>query len=106
MNDSVVVDLGLELMAPLGDRVLVLPDQDDGKVAGGLLYKPDTARTRSQRGTIVAVGPDVKGVQVGQRVLCTFWSAVHLDINNQEHFLYGEKDILGILTGEDLGGPR
>ena len=105
MNDSVVVDIGTELMTPLGDRVLVLPDKDPEKTTGGI-YKPDSARTRSQRGTILAIGPDVKGVCVGQRVLCTFWSSVKLDINGQEHFLYGEKDILGILTGEDPGDPR
>lgn len=102
MNDSVIVDLGTEVVAPLGDRVLVLPDEFKETTKGGI-YLPDTAKTRSQRGTIVATGPDVKGVRCGQRVLFTFWSAVHLDINGQEHFLYGEKDILGVLTGEVPG---
>lgn len=105
MPDSLIVDLGTEIVTPLGDRVLVLPDKWQETTKGGIVL-PDTVKTRSQRGTVVAIGPDVKGIAVGERVLCTFWSAVHLDINDEEHFLYGEKDILGVLTGEAPGASR
>lgn len=101
MNDSHVVECGTETVAPLKANVLVRPDPPPEKTAGGLLYKPDTVKTRSQRGTVLAVGPDCKGVTVGARVLFTYWSAVHLDLHGVEHFLYREDEILGILHGEE-----
>ena len=101
MNDSHVVDCGTEIITPLRANVLVRPDPPPDKTAGGLLL-PDTVKTRSQRGTVLAIGPDCRGVHVGDRVLFTYWSAIHLDLNGVEHFLYREDEILGLLHGEDL----
>lgn len=101
MNDSHVIDCGTETVAPLKANLLVKPDPPQERSHGGILL-PDSIKTRSQRGTVIAVGPDCKGVQVGARVLFTYWSAVHLDLNGVEHFLYREEDILGILHGEEM----
>lgn len=99
MNDSVVVACATDCVQPLNANVLVRPDPVDKRTAGGI-YIPDSAKTRTQRGTIIAVGPDVQHLQVGQRVLFTFWSAIHLDLNGVEHFLYAAKDILAVMTQE------
>jgi len=101
MNDSHIVECGTERVSPLKSNVLVRPDPPDEKTAGGLLFKPDTIKTRSQRGTVVAVGPACTSVQVLDRVLFTYWSAIHLDVNGLEHFLYREEDILACLHGEE-----
>lgn len=102
MNDSHVVEVGTELVVPLRANVLVRPDPPPDKTSGGILYRPDTVKTRSQRGTVLAIGPDCKGVKPGDRVLFTYWSAIHLDLNGVEHFLYREDEILGVLQGEEM----
>jgi chaperonin GroES len=46
---------------PLGDRVIVEPnDEDEMTFAGGQLVLPDTAKEKPQQGTVLAVGPDVE----------------------------------------------
>ena len=46
---------------PLGDRVIVEPnDEDDMTFAGGQLVLPDTAKEKPQQGTVLAVGPEVE----------------------------------------------
>jgi chaperonin GroES len=99
MNDSTIVACRVDTVKPLGDRVLIKPDAVEEKTAGWI-YVPDTAKTRTQRGTVVEIGPDVASLRVGDRVIFTYWSAVHLDLNGVEHFLYAAKDILGVLIQE------
>jgi len=46
---------------PLGDRVIVEPnEEDDMTFAGGQLVLPDTAKEKPQQGTVLAVGPEVE----------------------------------------------
>lgn len=105
MNDSIIIHVNTDTLSPCGARILVHPDPVEEKTAGGI-YRPDTAQTRTQRGTIIAVGPEVKRLQVGQRVMFTYWSAAHLSLNGVEHFIYDEKDVLGVLITEDAGDKR
>jgi len=53
---------------PLGDRVLVKPDEPEGKV--GKILLPDAFQKKSQYGTVLAVGKDNKEplIKVGSRV--------------------------------------
>lgn len=100
MNDSLVVTC-TEVIAPTRANLLVRPDPPDETVGSkGLILRPDNTKTRSQRGTVIAIGPDCKGLKVADRVIFTYWSAIHLDVNGEELFLYDEKEILGVLQGE------
>jgi chaperonin GroES len=40
---------------PLGDKVVVKPSDAEEKSAGGI-YLPDTAKSKPQEGTVIAVG--------------------------------------------------
>ena len=42
---------------PLGNRVVVEPQEGDEQMSSGGIYIPDTAKEKPQEGTIVAVGP-------------------------------------------------
>lgn len=46
----------IEIKKLLSDMVLVDPDQEEEKTKSGI-YIPDTAREKSQFGTVIAVGP-------------------------------------------------
>lgn len=56
-----------ELLLPLGDRVVVRPDDAEEMI--GSFYVPDVAKERPARGTVMAVGPEVTAVAAGDRVL-------------------------------------
>ncbi|HWQ15438.1 MAG TPA: co-chaperone GroES [Roseiflexaceae bacterium] len=91
---------------PLGDRVLVRPKPREERTKGGV-YLPDTAsKERPMEGEVLAVGPgrlDDHGklvpmtVKTGQRVLFAKYSGTEFKIDDVEHLILSEKDILGII---------
>jgi len=90
---------------PLADRVLVKPLEADEKTKGGIIL-PDTAKEKPQEGTIIAVG---KGkvteegkvrpseVKVGDRILYGKYSGTAIKIEEEEHLIIREEDILAIV---------
>jgi chaperonin GroES len=92
---------------PLRDRVLVKYSSEEEKTAGGL-YIPDAAKEKPQKGTVIAVGPgrvtdDGKRqtieVKVGDTVLFDKYSGSKIKIDDEEHLIIREEDILGIIEG-------
>jgi chaperonin GroES len=90
---------------PLNDRVLVLRIGETEKTPGGI-FVPDTAREKPQEGKVVAVGPgkwDEDGkripleVKKGDRVLFGKYTGNEINIDEVEHLMMREDDILGII---------
>ena len=91
------------MLKPLADRVLVEVDVEESKTAGGILI-PDTAQKKSQKGTVLAVGPGKVldngerlpiDVAVGDRVLFAKYSGVDIEENGKKMLLLSERDVLG-----------
>lgn len=91
---------------PLGDRVVVRPEEAEEKTESGL-YIPDTAKEKPQRGTIVSVGPgrveDGKKIDMsvgeGDTVLYGKYSGTEVTLNAEDLLIMRESDILGIIDG-------
>ena len=92
---------------PLGDRVFVKYNSEGEKTAGGL-YIPDTAKEKPQKGTVIAVGPGKRDddgklqpmeVKAGDTVLFDKYSGSKITIDNEEHLIIRQDDILGIVEG-------
>jgi chaperonin GroES len=90
---------------PLHDRVAVKRVAQDEKTAGGIII-PDTAQEKPQEGSIVAVGPGMRGedgtihaldVKAGDRVLFGKWSGTEVKIDGEELMIMKESDIMGVL---------
>lgn len=81
---------------PLKDRVLVKYDPEEEKTAGGL-YVPDTAKEKPQRGSVEAVGAEVKEVKAGQSVLFDRYSGSKIKFNETEYLIVKEEDLLAII---------
>jgi chaperonin GroES len=90
---------------PLGDRVVVRPQEAEEKTAGGL-FIPDTAKEKPQRGTVVAVGPGKveNGTKVdmtvkeGDTVLYGKYAGTEITLGDEEVMIMRESDILGIVA--------
>ena len=67
------------------------------KTAGGI-YVPDTAKEKPQRGSIQAIGKEVKHLKVGQQVLFDKYSGTKLRIDDEECLILKEEDVLGTFT--------
>jgi chaperonin GroES len=83
---------------PLKDRVFVKYTDEAEKTAGGI-YIPESAKEKPQKGTIEAVGSEVKEIKVGDTVLFDKYSGSKVNIDNNEYLIIKEEDILGIIHG-------
>ena len=90
---------------PLGDRILVLRVEEEGKTSGGIII-PDSAKEKPQEGKVVAVGPGKTGekgerismtVKEGDRILFGKYAGNEIKIDGVEHLIMHEDDILGIV---------
>jgi chaperonin GroES len=92
----------------LADRVLIRRPEEDGerRSKGGLLI-PATASTVSKRGLwveAVAVGPNVRNVEAGDRVLLLPQSGIEVEIRGEEYLLVREREIHAVASERSEGG--
>jgi chaperonin GroES len=87
---------------PINDHILVKPD-DVSKTKGGI-YIPDTAKNKSLRGEVIAVGPGPRmkdgthrpmEIKVGDRILWNEYAGAHADFAEQGLLMIKEENVLG-----------
>jgi chaperonin GroES len=92
-------------IAPLNDRVLVQRIETLEEIKGGIII-PDTAKEKPQEAEIVAVGPgklDDNGqrlpmnVKAGDRVLIGKYSGTDIKLDDVEHTILREDEVLAII---------
>lgn len=89
---------------PLADRVLVEPIEDKQLKKGGIII-PDTAKEKPQEGKIIAVGAGKRddgklipmSVKKGDRVLMPKYGGTEIKVDDKEHQIVREDDILAII---------
>ncbi len=90
---------------PLQDRILVKRLDSEEKSTGGIII-PDTAKEKPQEGKVVAVGKGKVGedgkvqpldVKKGDKVLFSKYSGSEVNIEDEEHLIIREDDVLGII---------
>jgi chaperonin GroES len=93
---------------PLGDRVIVVPlEEEEMTIAGGKLVLPDTAKEKPQQGEVLAVGPDVLvededgkviGPQVDDLVIFAKYAGTTFKTREgKEMLILRVDDILGVI---------
>jgi chaperonin GroES len=92
-------------LRPMHDRILVQRVEEESKTKGGIII-PDSAKEKPAEGKVIAVGNGKIGengkrialeVKVGDRILFGKYSGTEVKIENEEHLIMREEDILGIL---------
>ena len=91
---------------PLSDRVLIKRLEPEQKVKGGIII-PATAKEKPLEGKVVAVGAgrlDDNGkrvapeVKAGDRVLIGKYIGTEVKIDDVEHVIVREEEIIGIIS--------
>jgi chaperonin GroES len=78
---------------PLADRVVATRIEASNKTASGL-YLPDNAKEKPVVALVVAVGPDVKGIKNGDKIVYKEYSTTELKVNDTEYLIVKEEDVL------------
>ncbi|KAL4457519.1 hypothetical protein ABPG75_012384 [Micractinium tetrahymenae] len=95
-------EMDVSKMSPLGDRLLVKPQEVESQTAGGILLAPSSSGRGMQDaivGTVIAVGEDVDiGVAAGDRVLFSKYSSSDLEVPDGEVCFVAQKSILAKLS--------
>ena len=88
---------------PIGNRVVVLPQEGEEQMSAGGIYIPDTAKEKPQEGEVVAVGPGKltddgvrvpMDVEVGDTVVYSKYGGTEYKEGETEYLVLREDDIL------------
>jgi chaperonin GroES len=91
---------------PLYDRVLVKRVEEKEQKRGGIII-PDSAQEKPMEGKVVAVGAGRIGkdgdrikleVKVGDKVLFGKYAGTEIKIEDKEHVILKEDEVLGVLS--------
>ena len=85
------------VLDPYFDNVVVKPMKKEEVTLESGVVIPSTTRNPSQRGTVLAVGPEAEGVEIGMQVLYGAFAGSPLDLNpgEEEVLVMGRREILG-----------
>src|SRR5437867_12116620 len=90
---------------PLYDQVIVKRAEAQEKVKGGIII-PDTAKEKPLEGKVIAVGAGMINddgkripmeVKAGDRILFGKYAGTEIKIDDEEHTILHEKDILAVI---------
>ncbi len=94
-------------LQPLGDRVVVKPnDEEEARTASGLVI-PDTAKEKPQLGTVLAVGPGEVNdsgdrvpldVKKGDVVVYSKYSGTEIKLEGDEYLILSGRDLLAVVN--------
>ena len=90
---------------PLGDKIVIKVIEDAEQTSGGI-FIPDSAKEKSQKGEVVAVGAgktNDKGerepmdVKVGEIVLFAKYAGTDVKVGSCEYKIMSVGDVLGVI---------
>lgn len=92
-------------LRPLGDRVLIKVEDTEEALPSGLVI-PDTAKEKSQEGSVLAVGPGAYqdgqriplDVKEGDRVVFSKYGGTEVKVGGEDMMILNERDILAVVT--------
>jgi chaperonin GroES len=92
-------------LKPLGDRVVVLPVEQDDQTASGL-FLPETAKEKPQQGKVLSTGPGSRqangdriplDIKIDDIVLYAKYTGTAIKVEGQEYLILKEADVLAIV---------
>lgn len=90
---------------PLGDKIVIRVIEDAEQTSGGI-FIPDSAKEKSQKGEVIAVGEgkvnekgdrDPMDVKVGEIVLFAKYAGTDVKIEKQDLKIMSVQDVLGVI---------
>jgi len=89
-----------------GDRIVVRDPDDGERTSRGGLLIPATAAQAPKRlvwSDVVLVGPDVRAVKDGDRVLFLPQAGLEVELDGEEYLLLRERDVQAVASAPEAG---
>lgn len=88
---------------PTASRVLLETSEPEAITKSGIIL-PDSAKDKrkSTIGTVVAVGPDITGIMVGDKVLYAEYGFEPVEVEGKKYQIGLEENVLAIIENEPL----
>lgn len=83
---------------PLADRVVATREEAATKTASGL-YLPSSSKEKPAYATVQAVGPEVKTLKKGDKIVYKEYSAAEFKVDKTEYLIIKEEDVLATVEG-------
>ncbi|MFZ2494410.1 MAG: co-chaperone GroES [Candidatus Saccharimonadales bacterium] len=80
-------------LTPLADRVIATREEAATRTASGL-YLPDSAKEKAVAAVVESVGPDVKQLKKGDRIVYKEYTTTEIKIDDKEYLILKEEDVL------------
>ena len=80
------------VLQPMKDRVIAVKDKPMEKTASGILL--GEAKEAPAYAIVESVGPDVKNIKTGDKIIYKEYSATEVKVDDKEYFIVKEEDIL------------
>lgn len=79
---------------PMADYVVAQTEEAPAKTASGL-YLPENAQEKPKTAKVVAVGKEVEGIKVGDKILYkNSYEATEVKVGNDEYLIIYKKNIV------------
>lgn len=89
--------MAIQSVTPLKDRVLVAENKTEQKTASGIILDGVNSTRDSKSGTVIAIGPQVTDVKVGDKILLDWSKASIVKVGDAQRVIVKQEDIVGIL---------
>ncbi|MDQ5943296.1 MAG: chaperonin GroES [Patescibacteria group bacterium] len=83
-------------LQPLADRIVLEQIESEEKTSSGIIL-PDSAKEKPEQAKVIAIGPDVKGIKVGEVVLYTKYGPNEVKVDGNEYLIVKEEDVMAII---------
>jgi chaperonin GroES len=82
---------------PLKDKVLVAENKKENTTASGIVIEGAGGLGESKTGTVLAIGPDVKDVKVGDVIYLEWNKAQVVTIDGNQRVMIKEENIVAVV---------
>ena len=82
-------------LKPLKDRVVAVKEKPLEKTATGILL--GEAKEKPAYAVVEAVGPEVKGVKKGDKIIYKEYSTTEVKVDEKDYIILKEEDVLATL---------
>lgn len=85
------------VVTPLADRVVAVREKAEAKTVSGL-YLPESAKEKPSYAVVESVGPEVKSLKKGDKIVFKEYSTTELKVDAVEYLIVKEEDVLAKLA--------
>lgn len=82
-------------LKPLQDRVVALKEEPQTMTKSGILL--GDAKEKPSYAVVEAVGPEVKNVKKGDKIVYKQYSTTEVELDSKEYIILKEEDVLAVL---------